>query len=587
MKQRIRTFLALFKEVNQLNKRLIPLQLVLSFLSLVGSLAQVFVPSLVIIVLTSRTDFKQVLLELVGLFGAVLIISVLTRFVERSVTVEISVVNDSFQSSISKSLMKVPYEKVEDPIFITKKDTAVTPITQYGTIHGSLSALPKVLQAFFTIVTLSIVLSRLNIWIFVIIFVITSISFFINTLMMKVETREARTSPRDNRIYAYYLRMMRSKEIAKDVRLYHMTDLLMQKANKLFNHYIVSGTGLYKAIDMRALVNRFSSIVLMIMLYGFLFVQLMNGSIDIPLFILFANASLAFSDQLFVLMNEIITYNKHYAYIKDYFVFKEEMEEAKLSGTEIFNEPIHTIKLENVSFTYPHNQNEVLSNLNAEFDSKKSYALVGKNASGKTTLIKLIARLYEPSSGRILVNGKDIRTFEINSYYKQLSITFQDFKVFSTSIRENISFLEKDESKFENAIEQSELKTELHKFSDGVDTNISKDAKKGSVSLSMGQEQKIAIARSVFRDGSLMILDEPTASLDPMAEETVYQHFKEITKDKLTLFISHRLSSCRFSDQILFLKEGRITERGSHRELMALKGDYEEMFSLQGSQYHA
>jgi ABC-type multidrug transport system fused ATPase/permease subunit len=499
--------------------------------------------------------------------------------------VEVSVVNDSFQSSISKNLMKVPYEKVEDPIFITKKDTAVTPITQYGTIHGIISAIPKVVQAFFTIFTLSIVLSRLNIWIFVMIFAVTIISFMMNTMMMKVETREAKTSPKGNRIYVYYLRMMRSKDIAKDVRIYHMTDLLMRKIRTLFNDYIESGTSLYRAIDLRALVNRFSSIVLMILLYGFLFVQLMDGLIDIPLFILFANASLAFSDQLFVLMNEIITHNKHYAYIKDYFVFKDEMDEARPTGTIILNEPIHTIELDNISFAYPHAQKEVLSNVNAEFDLRKSYALVGKNASGKTTLIKLIARLYEPTKGRILVNGINIKEYEINSYYKQLSITFQDFKVFSTTIKENISFLEHDDDQFDKAIDQSELKVELHKFANGVDTPLSKDAKKGSVSLSMGQEQKIAIARSVFRDGSLMILDEPTASLDPIAEETVYQHFKEITQDKLTLFISHRLSSCRFSDQILFLKEGQITEKGSHNELMSLKGDYESMFTLQGSQY--
>ena len=500
MKKRFRTFLSLFKEVNQLNKKLIPLQLGLSFLTLITSLAQVFVPSLIIILLTSQTEYLDLMIKLVGLFGAILIISLLTRWVERIVTVEISVVNDSFQSSISKNLMKVPYEKVEDPVFITKKDTAVTPITQYGTIHGIVSAIPKVVQAFFTIFTLTIVLSRLNIWIFVMIFGVTSISFMINTLMMKVETREAKTSPKGNRIYGYYLRMMRSKDIAKDVRIYHMTDLLMRKIRTLFNDYIESGTSLYRAIDLRALVNRFSSIVLMILLYGFLFIQLMDGLIDIPLFILFANASLAFSDQLFVLMNEIITYNKHYAYIKDYFVFKDEMDEARLTGTIILNEPIHTIELDNVSFAYPHAQKEVLSNVNAEFDLRKSYALVGKNASGKTTLIKLIARLYEPTKGRILVNGIDIKEYEINSYYKQLSITFQDFKVFSTTIKENISFLEHDDDQFEKAIDQSELKVELHKFAQGVDTPLSKDAKKGSVSLSMGQEQKIEIGRASCRE---------------------------------------------------------------------------------------
>ena len=235
MKKRFRTFLSLFKEVNQLNKKLIPLQLGLSFLTLITSLAQVFVPSLIIILLTSQTEYLDLMIKLVGLFGAILIISLLTRWVERIVTVEISVVNDSFQSSISKNLMKVPYEKVEDPVFITKKDTAVTPITQYGTIHGIVSAIPKVVQAFFTIFTLTIVLSRLNIWIFVMIFGVTSISFMINTLMMKVETREAKTSPKGNRIYGYYLRMMRSKDIAKDVRIYHMTDLLMRKIRTLLD----------------------------------------------------------------------------------------------------------------------------------------------------------------------------------------------------------------------------------------------------------------------------------------------------------------------------------------------------------------
>lgn len=222
-----------------------------------------------------------------------------------------------------------------------------------------------------------------------------------------------------------------------------------------------------------------------------------------------------------------------------------------------------------------------------KIDGSQNLSIVGRNGSGKTTIIKLLSRLYLPREGEILVNGVNIQEYEEKSYLKQLSIIFQDFKTFSYSLKENIVFKNDfDVNRFNQAMENSELNKELHMFPNGIETKLSKgNEEDGAISLSKGQEQKLVIARSIYEDGSLLIFDEPTASLDPIAEEEVYKHFQSVTMDKLAIFISHRLSSCRFSDKIIYLSDGRVSEWGNHYELMDLNQEYAALFNLQASKY--
>ena len=213
-------------------------------------------------------------------------------------------------------------------------------------------------------------------------------------------------------------------------------------------------------------------------------------------------------------------------------------------------------------------------------------SVVGLNGSGKTTFIKLLCRLYKPTEGCIKFYGVDISTINRSEYMKLLSVVFQDFKIFSFSFLDNIILNKKfDEERFDNAVKNSGIKNKLDSLAKGVNTNIYKDFDEDGVELSGGEGQKLVIARAYYKNAPIVIFDEPTAALDALAENEIYQNMNEIMDGKTSIFISHRLASTRFCDKIAVFKGGSIVEYGTHNELMSVKGLYREMFEKQASYY--
>ena len=246
----------------------------------------------------------------------------------------------------------------------------------------------------------------------------------------------------------------------------------------------------------------------------------------------------------------------------------------------------YEICFEDVTFTYPGTEKPALDHVSLKFEIGSRTALVGKNGSGKTTLIKLLCRLYEPDSGRILLNGVDIRYFEYKEYVQLFSVVFQDFNLFAYPVGENIAGSRRvDEARAWDALEKAGMKERVMEMEDKLDTLLYKNTGDG-VEISGGEAQKLALARALYKDAPFVILDEPTAALDPLAEAEVYEHFKELVRDRTSIYISHRMSSCKFCDEILVLDEGKITERGTHSELLEQNGIYAGLYRTQ-AQYYA
>ena len=277
-------------------------------------------------------------------------------------------------------------------------------------------------------------------------------------------------------------------------------------------------------------------------------------------------------------------------YLKDYFDFielKSKYSEGKKSIANHEDLPMEFV-FENVSFTYPYQSEPSLRNINLTIRNKERLSIVGENGAGKTTLVKLLLRLYEPTEGRILLNGVDIKEIDYKDYLKLFSTVFQDFKLFAFRILDNVTALANntpDLAGVQKCLDKAGLSSKISTLDKGIETYIYKIYEEDGVELSGGEAQKLAIARALYKDAPVVILDEPTAALDPKAEYDIYLKFLSLVDSKTSIFISHRLSSTKFCDRIVVLRDGQIVELGSHSELLAQKGYYAELFNMQAQFY--
>ena len=244
------------------------------------------------------------------------------------------------------------------------------------------------------------------------------------------------------------------------------------------------------------------------------------------------------------------------------------------------------IEFRDVSFSYPHTERKVLDHISLVISDREKLAVVGINGAGKTTFIKLLCRLYEPTEGVILYNGTDISTIRYEDYVKKLSVVFQDFQLLAFSMEDNVVLNQRcDREKVLEAVRRSGLEDKLKKLPKGLDTSVGKDFDEEGVEFSGGEGQKLVTARAYYKNAPIVIFDEPTAALDPISENHVYQNFREIMKGKMAIFISHRLASTRFCDRIAVFRQGQIVEYGTHEQLMGREGLYREMFDKQAEYY--
>jgi ATP-binding cassette subfamily B protein len=277
-------------------------------------------------------------------------------------------------------------------------------------------------------------------------------------------------------------------------------------------------------------------------------------------------------------------------YLKDLFEFFE-MEPAirSVPGALPAPRPIRSgFEFRNVGFAYPGSDHMVVENINFRLDAEEKIALIGENGAGKTTLVKLLARLYDPTQGQILLDGVDVREYDVEDLRKEIGVIFQDYMRYELLAKENIGFgkIEDlgDQARIEVAARKSMAYQVIGKLPNGYDQMIGRRFD-GGVDLSGGEWQKFALARAYMRDAQLLILDEPTATLDARAEYEVFRRFAELTKGRMAVLISHRFSTVRMADRILVLQNGRIHEQGTHKHLVDLGGQYAELFELQAAGY--
>lgn len=392
-----------------------------------------------------------------------------------------------------------------------------------------------------------------------------------------------------NRLFTFYANQALDYNVGKGIRLYNQRNIFNDEIKKFCDEADIIHEKLGKMGAKYEGIGAFLSSLLGGFVYIFVGLKAIAGVISIGSIVQYTgsiNQFIAGSTEVLIYLNSIIHNNQ---YLQLYLDFLN-IEGEKYKGTlpvEKRDDDEYEIEFRNVSFKYPGTDNYVLENISMKLNIGERLAIVGMNGSGKTTFIKLLCRLYDPDEGEILLNGIDIRKYDYDEYLNLFSIVFQDFKLFSFSLGQNVAaVVDYDEDEVEDILVKAGLKERLATMPKGVHTPLYKDFDEDGVEISGGEAQKIALARALYRDAPIIILDEPTAALDPIAEFEIYSKFNEIVGTKTAFYISHRLSSCRFCDEIAVFHEGKIIQKGNHDQLVKDEnGKYYELWNSQAQYY--
>lgn len=390
-----------------------------------------------------------------------------------------------------------------------------------------------------------------------------------------------------DRMFYYFLNMFSNYNTGKEIRLYKeqnliehaATDILLTDGEKLLKKVslnsaksssfiailgAVVGFGIYLFIGVKGLYGLFG--IGSLVLYCGAFMQIINGIMKMA-------ATFGKTEEMVPLVNY-------------YFDIMKTENEMTYGGKELDLTDKFEIEFKNVSFKYPGSNNYSLKNINLKINNGEHLAVVGRNGSGKTTFIKLMCRLYDVTEGEILINGVNIKDYTEESINRLYSVVFQDFQMFSLPVSDNISADKKyDRERMLDCLEQANIKDRILNMPNKENSYLYKDIDKTGVEISGGEAQKLALARALYKNSPVVILDEPTAALDPVAENEIYNRFNSFVENKTAIYISHRLSSCVFCSRIAVFDNARLAETGTHSQLLENKGKYSELWNAQAQYY--
>ncbi len=456
-----------------------------------------------------------------------------------------------------------------------------------------ISSVFNLISTIITICSYFVVLTRVRpVWASVLVIALSIPGAVVSFIYRKKNFRYMRHRSKDRRMLSYFSNIVTDKDLAKEIRIFGLYGIFTKRYKEVFERYFKGLKSLFLKegawnISL-SLVSSAANCILFIIIAK----QVFEGKIEIGNYSLYTGALNSVATGIASFISTTSTVYEGTLFIDNLITFMNEKKKIKaLSHTPLIPERKkgHRIEFINVSFSYPGSNKKVIDNMSFTIDPGDTVVLVGLNGAGKTTLIKLLTRLYDPTDGQILLDGKDIKDYDVEKLYDIYGIIFQDFGKYAVSVKENIAFGQADkeiiDEKIHLAAEKSSSAQFIDLLPDKYSTPLMRFFEENGTELSIGQWQKLSIARAFYSDSDILILDEPTASLDAIAEQEIYNRFDELRQDKTTVFVSHRLSSATVADKILVLEQGKLIENGNHKELMENKGRYYELFSTQAKRY--
>lgn len=388
---------------------------------------------------------------------------------------------------------------------------------------------------------------------------------------------------------SHYIRTKaESTEFAKDIRIFGLQNWLSELLDQVHNLYLDFSLRYERVAVLADVTGAVLTMARNGIAYVYLIRMALNDGLRVSEFLLYFTAVTTFTEWVMGILREMSTLQKESLDISRIREFLDYPEPFKFeSGEEIPKAAGYELKLKNVSFRYPGAAADTIHDLSLTVHQGEKLAIVGLNGAGKTTLVKLLCGLLDPTQGAVLLNGKDIRAFDRKKYYALFSAVFQEFSVLDVTIAEQIAQTAEniDYDRITDCVEKAGLTSMIEKLPEGLQTHMGREVYLDGVLFSGGQMQRLMLARALYKNGSILLLDEPTAALDPIAENDIYMKYNDMTAGKTAVFISHRLASTRFCDRIIFIADGNIAEEGTHESLLARGGAYAKLFEVQSRYY--
>lgn len=576
------------------NLRLLAITLIKPIGDIVGTLLNSYAPKYVLSFIEDDLPFNTIIMYTVIICLIMMILDVISTTCYNSFEFEYRKTEGYVEKKRMDKLFHTDFKNMESPDFLDYAQRAKTALNRGKGFHGVLYQSRNFI-AQGTLMILSAALIGIQNILMMIIFIVISFgivkisSFFTKRDKIKFSDAMAPTWRKMN----YLESTTKNFDFAKDIRLFNMSNAFFNQLSGVNETYKELNRKHHNRMVLWEVSLGSVLIVQKILMYTWLVYNVVTGAYQISDFVLYVglvstfHASVGYVNWIYSDMRTNSLMINDYRNFVDWKEDRETADEKDGHITEI-NLDKFEFRFENVSFKYPGHDNYVLKNVNLTIKNGAKLAVVGVNGAGKTTFIKLMMKLYEPSEGRILLNDVDIKEYNREEYFKLFSPVFQNVECFAMPIYQNISFAEEDKTdmnKINEVLEQSGLSEKINSYEKGIHTNLLKIFDKEGIDLSGGEKQRLAMARALYKDGKVIILDEPTAALDALAEDRMYREFENMIHGKTAVFISHRLGSTRFCDKIAMFEDGTIVEEGTHEELMAKNGKYAYMFGIQ-SQYY-
>lgn len=575
-------------------KSVFPLCIVLALLSAGKSVAELLIAPAILNKIELSASLGNVVFTIAAFALVLMLLSGLRSYVDTNALFgRIAVRSQGIYLSISRKYAETSYPNLLNTDFLALGEKASAACSANSEASEAIwTTLTDLMTSCIGFIVYLALLTNLNLWLAALVAATTAVSYFASKRINEWGYLHRSEELELTKKIEYANKTATSREFAKDIRMFGLRGWLEDlwgSTMRLYSAFCAKRERKYIWANIIDIVLTFLRNGIA---YAFLIGITVKNGLPASQFLLYFAALSGFAQWVVEILDKLSVMHKQSLDISTIREFLDWDEPFDLNGGErIAFEPNkqYEIRLDDVSFRYPKADKDTLSHINLTVHPGEKLAIVGLNGAGKTTLVKLVCGFLDPTEGRILLNGEDIRKFNRNDYYALFSAVFQEFSVLDVTVKENVAQCVDgiDETRVWQCIDKAGLTEKIKSLPKGIETHLGRRVFKDGVEFSGGQTQRLMLARALYKNAPILVLDEPTAALDPIAENDIYQKYNDMTHGRTSFFISHRLASTRFCDRIIFVDSGKIAEEGTHDELLKNGGGYAYMFEVQSKYYRS